>query len=254
MTHAVSPIAFAHRGGKGHRAENTLPAFRLALELGATGLETDVRLTADGHPVLLHAEDVRIGWLRKRPITRLRLVDLPVEIPTLRSLYELAGASVDVFVDIKDVAAVVPVVETARGAAPDAEQKLWLAHGGYDTSDWRTVASWRRYEARVHLVDSTRVKRFDLSPGEYGRRAVDSGIEVINLPAGDWTPQLVDVFRTVGLRCFAFRAHTRRRIARLATLGLDGIHGDRVDRLVEGLGLERPNVEQRPHPHEGAAD
>ncbi len=34
--------------------ENTLPAFRLALELGADALETDAHLTRDGHVVLSH--------------------------------------------------------------------------------------------------------------------------------------------------------------------------------------------------------
>ncbi|MQA17795.1 MAG: hypothetical protein GEV09_28165, partial [Pseudonocardiaceae bacterium] len=46
------PIAFAHRGARAHAPENTLEAFALALRLGATGLESDVWLTADGEAVL----------------------------------------------------------------------------------------------------------------------------------------------------------------------------------------------------------
>ena len=42
------PYAFAHRGARAHAPENTLEAFTLALRLGATGLESDVWLTADG--------------------------------------------------------------------------------------------------------------------------------------------------------------------------------------------------------------
>jgi len=48
------PIAFAHRGASAHEQPNTLEAFRLGLRLGATGLESDVWLTADGVPVLDH--------------------------------------------------------------------------------------------------------------------------------------------------------------------------------------------------------
>src|SRR6185436_7833703 len=48
------PIGFAHRGARAHAPENTLDAFALALRLGATGLETDLWLTADGIPVLDH--------------------------------------------------------------------------------------------------------------------------------------------------------------------------------------------------------
>ena len=55
------PIGFAHRGARAHAPENTLEAFRLALRLGATGLESDVWLTADGVAVLDH--DGAVGLL-----------------------------------------------------------------------------------------------------------------------------------------------------------------------------------------------
>ncbi|MDN6387340.1 MAG: glycerophosphodiester phosphodiesterase, partial [Corynebacterium sp.] len=44
----------AHRGASGYRPELTLAAYELAVELGADGLEGDVRLTADGVPVVIH--------------------------------------------------------------------------------------------------------------------------------------------------------------------------------------------------------
>src|SRR5436305_15329413 len=43
-----------HRGARGLRPENARPAFEAALDAGATSLETDVHLTADGVPVLVH--------------------------------------------------------------------------------------------------------------------------------------------------------------------------------------------------------
>ena len=55
------PIAFAHRGARAHAPENTIEAFKLGLRLGATGLESDVWLTADGIPVLDHDGVVRAG-------------------------------------------------------------------------------------------------------------------------------------------------------------------------------------------------
>ena len=61
------PIAFAHRGASAHARPNTLEAFRLGLRLGATGLESDVWLTADGIPVLDHDGRVRHG-VRRWPI------------------------------------------------------------------------------------------------------------------------------------------------------------------------------------------
>lgn len=50
----VMPLLYAHRGAAVELPENTLPSFRLALELGADAIETDAHLTRDGHVVLSH--------------------------------------------------------------------------------------------------------------------------------------------------------------------------------------------------------
>lgn len=49
-----APLVMAHRGGKGIWPENTLFAFKRALESGADVLEMDIRSTADGVPVVIH--------------------------------------------------------------------------------------------------------------------------------------------------------------------------------------------------------
>jgi len=49
-------INYAHRGASGYFPENTMLSFKKALELGATGIETDVQMTSDGVLVLIHDE------------------------------------------------------------------------------------------------------------------------------------------------------------------------------------------------------
>lgn len=46
----------AHRGASKYAPENTMPAFEKAMEAGADGIETDVQLTRDGIPILIHDE------------------------------------------------------------------------------------------------------------------------------------------------------------------------------------------------------
>jgi len=48
------PILFAHRGDLTHAPENTLPAFSQAIQKDADGVELDVKLTADGHVIVIH--------------------------------------------------------------------------------------------------------------------------------------------------------------------------------------------------------
>src|SRR5215204_6232126 len=48
------PVNLAHRGASALAPENTIEAFRLAVEDGAGGLELDVHMTRDGHIVVIH--------------------------------------------------------------------------------------------------------------------------------------------------------------------------------------------------------
>src|SRR2546423_3666446 len=63
---SVTPITFAHRGGRADAPQHTLTAFRRALGVGATGLESDARLAADGEVVLVHGSTVRTGLRRAK--------------------------------------------------------------------------------------------------------------------------------------------------------------------------------------------
>lgn len=49
-------LVWAHRGASGYAPENTLEAFRKAVEMGADGVELDVQLTKDGELVVIHDE------------------------------------------------------------------------------------------------------------------------------------------------------------------------------------------------------
>lgn len=51
-------LVFGHRGACGYLPENTMASFELAFEQGADGIEFDVVMTKDGHPVILHDNDL----------------------------------------------------------------------------------------------------------------------------------------------------------------------------------------------------
>ena len=56
---APHPMIVAHRGSSAQAPENTLPAFQLAWEQGADGIEADFQLTKDGHIVCFHDKDTK---------------------------------------------------------------------------------------------------------------------------------------------------------------------------------------------------
>ncbi len=60
-----SPLIIGHRGASAHAPENTLAAFRTAIDAGADGLEFDVQLAKDGVPVVIH--DATLERTGRRP-------------------------------------------------------------------------------------------------------------------------------------------------------------------------------------------
>jgi glycerophosphoryl diester phosphodiesterase len=223
------PIAFAHRGGRAHHPENTLVAFEQALELGATGIESDVWLTADGVPVLVH--DPRPGpvWKRRR-IGGHDRAQLPEHIPTLEDLYATCGTGFDLSLDLKDPAAAGPVVEIARAAGDTVVHRLWLCH-----PDWERVATWRALDPYVRLVDSTRVKRIREGPERRAAALRSAGIDAINLPEPEWTGGMGSLFHRFDRYAFGWDAHHERQLDRLFDLGIDGVFSDHVDRMLDSL-------------------
>src|SRR3979411_2587924 len=95
-------IAFAHRGARLDEPENTIPAFRRALEQGATGLESDAWVAADGELVLVHDESVRAG-LRRVHVHRATSERLRgLGVPRLQELYETLGTDYELSIDVKE--------------------------------------------------------------------------------------------------------------------------------------------------------
>jgi glycerophosphoryl diester phosphodiesterase len=221
------PIGFAHRGARAHAPENTLEAFRLALRLGAGGLESDVWITADGHAVLDH--DGIVGRRpRRRPIAEVDRDDLPTHIPTLRDFYEVVGPETEISLDVKDPDAIGEVIACARDA--EAEARLWLCH-----PDRELLASWRSLSAEVHLVESTRLARFQGGPELHVARSASLGIEVINLHHSDWTGGLIAMVHRFELLAFGWDAQSERVLDELLDAGIDGVFSDHVDRMAPAI-------------------
>ena len=226
------PIAFAHRGAKAHARENTIDAFALALRLGATGLESDVWLTADGVPVLDHDGVVRVQR-RKRSIADLRRDQLPAHIPTLADLFERCGTDYHLSLDLKDDAVGPAVIDVVRETAPDIAPRLWLCHPRYeelvalrpldDASSWST---------RPGCSASARV------PSDARRRSpsVASMASTCTTPTGTVASSRCSTASTA-LRS-AGTCSTSTSCVRRLRMGLDGVYSDHVDGMVDAYRAE----------------
>jgi len=123
-------IAIAHRGEAKLTPENTLAAFDLAIEEGAKSIEMDVRMTSDGHLVLMHDEDVsrttdgegKISEMTLNEVKSLKIEPKPwmsvseeQEVPTLEKalLFIKERALADLDVKNADPRVLVDTIEAA---------------------------------------------------------------------------------------------------------------------------------------------
>ena len=129
------PAILAHRGASRYAPENTLAAFQLAVEQQADGVELDVRLSADGHLVVIHDATVSHttngkGWVAGLTLAELRKLEAgsppawagqgfpPQAIPTLDEVFETLGKRLLINVELK------PLVRHAKILAEKVAQTI----------------------------------------------------------------------------------------------------------------------------------
>ena len=107
------PVVVAHRGASSTHPENTLASFEAALALGAPVVELDVRLSADGIPVVLHDPDLSrttdgSGWVHELTFEEIRAanagtVERPQRIPAFREVLDAVSGRGGLAVEIKNI-------------------------------------------------------------------------------------------------------------------------------------------------------
>lgn len=223
----VHPIAFAHRGARAHAPENTLTAFRLALRLGATGLESDAWSTADGHVVLDHDGVVRVG-VRKRTIAEMTRAQLPSHIPTLDDLLETCGTSYHLSLDIKDQSALTTVISVVRNRDESMLERLWICH-----PDYHFLVSSRHHADGVHLVNSTGLSNIKDGPERHAATLAANDIDVCNMHHTDWNGGLVALFHRFGVATFSWDLQYEPALQSAFRMGMDAVYSDWVDRMMD---------------------
>jgi len=103
-----------HRGASATEAENTLGAFEAAIRAGADGVEFDIRMTSDGHAVVMHDADVsrttdgsglvRSMTLQEVKRLRIRMADGGItDVPTLDETLTFLSGRTFVDIEIKNI-------------------------------------------------------------------------------------------------------------------------------------------------------
>jgi glycerophosphoryl diester phosphodiesterase len=106
---AVRVKLFGHKGVSAHFPENTLAAFRAAVDLDCVdGIELDIHCSADGVPVALHDESLErttngSGLVLDRTVTELAKIDAGIGeyVPAFDKVVRLVDGKLDIDLEIK---------------------------------------------------------------------------------------------------------------------------------------------------------
>jgi glycerophosphoryl diester phosphodiesterase len=94
-------MVVAHRGASMEQPENTIAAFEAAIDAGADAVEFDVRMTADGHAVVMHDPGVSrttdgSGLVSEMTLAEIRKLGVPTLEEALRCLSGRAAADIEI--------------------------------------------------------------------------------------------------------------------------------------------------------------
>ncbi|RPE40322.1 glycerophosphoryl diester phosphodiesterase [Streptomyces sp. Ag109_O5-1] len=216
--------AVAHRGDPYRFRENTLDSLRSALRLGADAVETDVRLTRDGVPVLLHDGTLKRLWGHDRPLTALSADEVrgltAGGVPTLaEALAATEGGRV--MIDLPGAPserAVARIVAVARECG--ATDRV------YYTGDAPSMLAVRAADAAAEIA----LTRTTLAPA---RPVLLASIRphYLNYRFSLLDRALTEHVHRSGYLVSCWTPDTRRSMRRLLETGVDSITTNRVDVL-----------------------
>lgn len=223
---------WAHRGASGYAPENTLDAFRKAIEMKADGIELDVHLTKDGEVVVIHDEvldrvsdgtgrvqDFTYNELKKFNFNKLHPEYKEEEIPTLEEVYQLIKPT-DLTINVE--------MKTGNTFYPGLEDKVLELTKKYDVMDRIIVSSFNHYTIR-----SMKEKCPELKTGALYADGIINAVDyVADVARADalhpgWTkifyPNYLEDCRRRNILVHVWTINNEKDMRRCCEMGLDAI-------------------------------
>ncbi|MBZ0117502.1 MAG: glycerophosphodiester phosphodiesterase [Sandaracinaceae bacterium] len=266
MTYLRRPVAFAHRGGAALWPENTLEAFRFAIEIGFRYIETDLHTTRDGHVVCFHDATVDrttdgVGRVHELDLAELKALDAGYRFTDDGRTFPFRGRGFTT-PTLEEALALHPNLRLnveIKQRAPAMEEILWSAIDALGAHDRILVAA--EHDALAERFRALRpgspvptsagvrgVLRFWIGARtglhrveRYPFQALQVPVSYAGLPIVD--ARFIAAAHAHGLHVHVWTIDEESEMHRLLELGADAIMTDRPDRLAavfhaRGLSLD----------------
>jgi glycerophosphoryl diester phosphodiesterase len=198
------PLVIAHRGASWDVAENTLPAFERAIEVGADYVEFDVHARRDGTLVVAHG----------RPGQR-------ALVPSVEEVLDLCRGRIGVMVELKRPYRYrrFDVVRRTLALLDDDAVVLCFEPGA--------IAAVRALRPALRTIQHVRLVPV--------RVAAARGCWGVGFEDARATPRAIARARRLGLVATVYTVNDAARMRELAALGVDGIYTDRPELALRTL-------------------
>ena len=263
-----------HRGASGYAPEHTIPAYDLALEMGADYIEQDLQLTRDGVLVVLHDETLDrtarptaesapgdcTGLVREKTLAQIKTCDVGswfnqtypqyakpeyvgLKIPTLEEVFQKYRKSTNYYIETK-----------SPESAPGMEEELLRLMDEYGLTEpaaekWQVlIQSFSPASLqKVHTLDPS-LPLIQLFSGAETSQSIQARLDATATYAVGIGPSKGDVdkplFDAAHARCLDVHPYTVNESAEMRSLiavGVDGMFTNFPDRLEAVLGKEAAN-------------
>lgn len=234
-------LIIAHRGASGHAPENTIAAFKKAIVLGATFIETDLQLTRDARLVAIHDDTVDRttngqGKVHDQTLAVLRRLDAGSwfgseytgeRIPTLEEILEFTKKNDVVF-----------YLEIKPGGSWGGEHALVgaLRESG-EVARVVVISFDPVILTSVRKIEPTLMTGI-LYEGQLAdpiNTAIEVGARQIVVRGDLVTPAMIEQARKKDLQVVCWTINHPAHIRMLVAAGVDGIMSDYPDRLISAV-------------------
>ena len=237
-------MVYGHRGFSAAAPMNTLPAFEMAADAGADGIELDVQLSGDGHAVVIHDFTVDAttdgsGQVSELSLSQLKALDAGswfdaawrgAQIPTLAEVFETVGERLLVNVEIKTLP---PQDDGIEGVVADAIRQAGM-EARVLVSSFNPLALGR-FRAILPQVPLGRLT-FSGMPAELSAMWQSVPCEALHPGQDEIDEAFMIAARAGGYLVNTWTVNDEARARALASLGVDGIVSDHPDRMLACLG------------------
>ena len=232
----TSPVIFAHRGACSHAPENTLAAFKLAIDQGAKAIELDVQLTEDREVVVFHDVHLArttdgVGRVTDHTLAEIKQLNAGLsfspayqdeKVPTLSEVFDRLPKNIILNIELKNL------------------------HAPFDSLPARTAAIIREFQAENRVLISsfnrTALSKFfneipSIPRGRllYTKRGVrffsrlpllHTRYQSVHLSFRSLDQQIVESFKNTGRKVFAYTLNHDKDMLNALKMGVDGFFTD----------------------------